>query len=92
MFTSERPRYSLALFQVSYARTQLAKDINLRQKELSITFRRNIRYILIIGFSSQIAVRAETVNVTAHRVGSNTYYLTRVITSQKLSHRVALML
>ena len=59
-------------FQVSYARAQLAKDINLHQKELSITFRRNIRNILIIGLSSQIAVRAETVNVTAHRVGCNT--------------------
>ena len=51
---------------------QLAKDINLHQKELSITFRRNIRNMLIIGLSSQIAVRAETVNVTAHRVGWNT--------------------
>ena len=59
-------------FQVSYARAQLAKDINLHQKELSITFRRNIRYMLIIGLSSQIAVRAETVNVTAHRVECNT--------------------
>ena len=41
---------------------------------------------------SQIAVRAETVNVTAHLVGCNTYYLTRVITSQKLLQRVAVML
>ena len=49
-----------------------AKDINLHKKELSITFRRNIRNMLIIGLSSQIAVRAETVNVTAHRVGCNT--------------------
>ena len=72
MFTSERPHYSLALFQVSYARAQQAKDINLHKKELSITFRRNIRNMLIIGLSSQIAVRAETVNVTAHRVGWNT--------------------
>ena len=54
------------------ARAQLAKDINLHKKDLSITFRRNIRYMLIIGLSSQIAVRAETVNVTAHRVGCNT--------------------
>ena len=28
--------------------------------------------LLIVGLSSQIAVRAETVNVTAHRVGWNT--------------------
>ena len=59
-------------FQVSYACAQLAKDINLHQKELSITFRRNIRYMLIIDLSSQIAVRAEMVNVKAHRVGCNT--------------------
>ena len=59
-------------FQVSYARAQLAKDINLHQKEFSITFRRNIRDMLLIGLASQIAVTAETVNVTAHRVGWNT--------------------
>ena len=59
-------------FQVSYARAQLAKDIKLHQKELSITFRRNIRNMQVIGLSSQIAARAETVNVTAHRVGCNT--------------------
>ena len=59
-------------FRVSYARAQLAKDINLRQKELLITFRRNIWNMQITGLSSQIAVRAETVNVTAHRVGCNT--------------------
>ena len=42
---------------------------------------------------SQIAARGETVNVTAHLVGSVTLnYLTRVITSQKLLQRVALML
>ena len=59
-------------FQVSYARAQQAKDINLHQKELSITFRRNIRNMQIIGLSSQMAVTAETVNVTAHRVRCNT--------------------
>ena len=51
---------------------QLAKVINLHQKELSITFQRNIWSMLIIGLSSQTAVRAEKVNVTAHRVGWNT--------------------
>ena len=58
-------------FQVSYARAQLAKDITLHQKERSITFRRNIWNMLIIGLLSQIAVRAETVNVTAHPLGWN---------------------
>ena len=37
-------------------------------------------------------MRADTVNVTVHHVGCNTYYLTRVITSQKLLQRVAVML
>ena len=46
---------------------------------------------------SRIAVRAETVNVTAHRVGLMQYLIlllgsTRVITSQKLLQRVAVML
>ena len=59
-------------FQDSYARAQQAKDMNLHKKELSITFRRNIRNMLIIGLSSQVAVTAETVNVKAHRVGCNT--------------------
>ena len=36
-------------FQVSYTRAQLAKEINFLQKELSITFRGNIRNMLIIG-------------------------------------------
>ena len=85
-------------FQVSYARAQLAKDINLHQKELPITFRRNIRNMLIIGLLSQIAVRAETVNIVwEHRVHLIVWdailnYLTRVITSQKLSQRLPLML
>ena len=35
-------------FQVSFARVQLAKKINLHLKELSITFRRNFRNMLII--------------------------------------------
>ena len=59
-------------FQVSYALAQLAKEINLHQKELSITFRRNIRNYANNWLVSQIAVRAEKVNVTAHRVGCNT--------------------
>ena len=73
-------------FQVSYARAQLAKGINLHQKELSITFRTNIRNMQIIGLSSQIAVKAETVNVTAHPVGCNTllsysgYNITEILT------------
>ena len=77
-------------FQVSYARAQLAEDINLHRNELSITFRRNIRNMLIIGLSSQIAVRAETVNVTAHGVGCNTslsysgYNITETLTKELL--------
>ena len=36
-------------FHVSFARAQLAKNINLHLKELSITFRRNFRNMLIVG-------------------------------------------
>ena len=79
-------------FQASYARAQLAKDINLHKKELSTTFRRNIRYMLIIGLSSQIAVRAETVKSRLIVQDAVLNYLTLVITKQKLSQRVALML
>ena len=41
-------------FQVSFARAQLAKKINLHLKELSITFRRNFRNMLIIGVSPSL--------------------------------------
>ena len=41
-------------FQVSFARAQLAKQINLHLKELSITFRRNFRNMLIIGVSPSL--------------------------------------
>ena len=41
---------SINCFQVSTARVQLAKEINLFQKELSINFQRNIRNMPIIGF------------------------------------------
>ena len=49
---------------------QISKDSKLELQ--LITFRRNILNMLTIGLSSQIAVRAETVKVTAHRVGWNT--------------------
>ena len=41
-------------FQVSFARAQLAKKINLHLKEFSITFRRNFRNMLIIGLSPSL--------------------------------------
>ena len=41
-------------FQVSFARAQLAKKINLHLQELSITFRRNFRNMLIIGVSPSL--------------------------------------
>ena len=41
-------------FQVSFARAQLAKKINLHLKELSITFRRNFQNMLIIGISPSL--------------------------------------
>ena len=41
-------------FQVSFARAQLAKKINLHLKELSITFRRSFQNMLIIGVSPSL--------------------------------------
>ena len=41
-------------FQVSFPRAQLAKKIDLQLKELSITFRRNFRNMLIIGVSPSL--------------------------------------
>ena len=61
--TSFRPDLSLQVivfiiywhcFQVSFARAQLAKKINLHLKELSIPFRRNFRNRLIIGVAPSL--------------------------------------
>ena len=41
-------------FQVSFARAQLAKKINLHLEELSITFQRNFQNMLIIGISPSL--------------------------------------
>ena len=58
-----RPDFSLQVivfiihwhcFQVSFARAQLAKKINLHLKELSVTFRINFRNMLIIGVSPSL--------------------------------------
>ena len=46
-------------FQVSYARAQLAKEINLHRKELSNTFWRKIRNMLIIGLCNSGSQNSE---------------------------------
>ena len=71
MFTSERLHYSPALFQVSYARAHLAKSSKFASKRTLDYFRKKYPEYANNWLVSQIAVRAETVNVTARLVGCN---------------------
>ena len=81
-------------FQVSYARAHLAKRNKFVSKRTLDYFRKKHPEYANNWLVSQIAVRAEMVNVTAYRVGYDVIlnYVTRVITSQKLLQRVAVML
>ena len=79
-------------FQVSYARANLEKRNRFASRRTLDYFRKKHPEYANNWLVSQIAVRAEMVNVTAYRVGCNTNYVTRVITSQKLLPRVAVML
>ena len=73
--------------QVSYALAHLTKRNKFASKRTLDYFRKKYPECANNWLVSQIAVRAQTVNVTAHL-----YYLTWVITSQKLLQRVAVML
>ena len=59
-------------FQVSYARAHLAKRNKFASKGTLYYFRKKYPEYADNWLVSQIAVRAETVNVTAHRVRCNT--------------------
>ena len=59
-------------FQVSYAHAHLAKRNKFASKRTFDYFRKNYPEYANNWLVSQIAVRAETVNVTAHRVECNT--------------------
>ena len=59
-------------FQESYARAHLAKKKKIASKRTLDYFRKKYPEYANNWLVSQIAVRAETVNVTAHRVGCNT--------------------
>ena len=73
MFTSERPIIHWHCFQVSYARAHLAKSSKFASKRTLDYFRKKYAEYANNWLVSQITVRAETVNVTAHLVGCNTY-------------------
>ena len=59
-------------FQVSDARAHLAKRNKFASKRTLDYFRKKYPEYANNWLVSQIAVRAETVNVTAHRLGCNT--------------------
>ena len=59
-------------FQVSYARAHLAKSSKFASKRTLDYFRKKYPEYVNNWLVSQITVRAETVNVTAHLVGCNT--------------------
>ena len=59
-------------FQVSYARAHLAKRNKFASKRTLDYFRKKYPEHANNWLVSQIAVRAETVNITAHRAGCNT--------------------
>ena len=59
-------------FQVSYARAHLTKSGKFASKRTLDYFRRKYPEYANNWLVSQIAVRAETVKVTAHLVGCNT--------------------
>ena len=59
-------------FQVSYARAHLAKSSKFASKRTLDYFRKKYPEYANNWLVSQIIVRAETVNVTAHLVGCNT--------------------
>ena len=63
-------------FQVSYARAHLAKRNKFASKGTLDYFRKKYPEYANNWLVSQIAVRAETANVTAHRVGCNTLIVT----------------
>ena len=72
MFTSERPHYSLAL-SPSFIRTStFSKKNKFASKRTLDYFGKKYPEYANNWLVSQIAVRAETVNVTAHLVGCNT--------------------
>ena len=91
MFTIEGPLHSLALFSSVICTCTTSKRYKFVSKRTLDYFPKKYSEYANNWPVSPTAVRAETMDVTAHRVGCNTY-LTRVITSQKLLQRVPVML
>ena len=72
VFTSERPYYSLALFSRIICTCSLSKKNKFTSKRTFDYFRQKYPEYANNWLVSQIVLRAETVNVTAHLVGCNT--------------------
>ena len=89
MFTSERPIIHWHCLQVSYARAHLANSSKFASKRTLDYFRKKYPEYANNWVVSQIAVRAETVNVTAHLVGCNAqlsysgYNITETLTKSR---------
>ena len=73
VFTSERPHYSLALFSSFICTCKFSKKIEFASKKTLDYFRKKYPEYANNWLVSQIAVRAETVNVTAHLVGCKSF-------------------
>ena len=72
VFTSERPYYSLALFSENHKHVHVWQKKKIASKRTLDYFQKKYPEYANNWLVSQIAVRAETVNVTAHLVGCNT--------------------
>ena len=75
MFTSERPYYSLALFSSFIYRCTFSKRNKFALKRIIDYFRKKYPEYANNWLVSQIAVRAETVNIMAHLVGFNSEFI-----------------
>ena len=73
MFTIERPHYSLALFSSFICTCKFSKKIEFASKRTLDYCRKKYPEYANSWLVSQITLSAETVNVTAHLVGCNTY-------------------
>ena len=72
VFISERPLYSVPLFLSFICTCTTSKRYKFTSKRTLDYFRKKYPEYANNWLVSQIAVRAETVNVTAHLVGCNT--------------------
>ena len=72
VFTSERPHYSLALFSSFLCTRTTSKRYKFASKRTLDYFPKKYSEYANTWLVSPTALRAETMDVTAHRVGCNT--------------------